>query len=204
MTEAPTLEQIIDVLDDSRQYIAFLVGDDQYSGSFRIDRSPGSEIKHHHFLFEAYHTAEIYPLADDGDEEQQRAALGSTLHRVEHAIKEHYYRRLGDRGMKNGTFLVIRVSDDGEYLRGLLDGETLSRDLKTLISGSRTLTIIEKGSRADHLFGQTLSGSGRVRLHPGECHLSEMTDEEREQYLLGDSEADDDELVDNLVEHHPD
>ena len=75
MTDTPTLEQIIDVLDNDREYAVFLTGDGPYEGSYRIDRSLGSDVKHNHQLFEAYHAAEIYPTESNASEDQHKAAL---------------------------------------------------------------------------------------------------------------------------------
>ncbi|MBD3292980.1 MAG: hypothetical protein GF393_08660 [Armatimonadia bacterium] len=205
MDTAHTHEQIISVLDDEREYMLFMTGEDQLTGSFRIDHSLGSEIKHNHYLFDAYHTAEIYPIGPSDDPEQRKAAIGAILHRIEHAIKEHYYRTAGDKGIKCRSFLLTRISDEGEYLRGEVDGEAVSRDLKTLIGASRTLTLIEKDSRADRSFRSALGSQGRVRLHPGEIHMSEMSPEEQERYLIGEAETEGnfEDSEDNYVEHHP-
>ncbi len=50
MTDTPTLEQIIDVLDNEREYAVFLTGDGPYEGSYRVDRRLGSDVKHNHQL----------------------------------------------------------------------------------------------------------------------------------------------------------
>jgi hypothetical protein len=204
MTETPTLEQIIDVLDNDKEYAVFLIGEGSYEGSFRVDRTIGSHLRHDHYLFDVFQSAEIYPTRAEADEEQHTAAEEAILHRIEHAVKESYYRQDPESGMKNKSFRVARVSDDGHYLRGEVGGENLSRDLKQLIRTSRTLTVMEVGSPADRLFSETLQSSGRVRLHNGEVHLSEMSDEEKVRYKLGDEyKSDPLDSVDNVVEHHP-
>lgn len=203
--ETPTLEQIIDVLDNAALYTLFFTGEGQYEGSFRVDRATGSEVKHSHYLFETYHQAEIYPNDMSGDSEQQKAGETVIVHRIEHALKESYHRVAGERGMKDRKFVVTRVTDDGRYLGGELDGEVLSRDLKELLRTSRTLTVIERGSSAERLYRETLGGSGRVKLHPGDVHLSEMSAEEKERYDLQEIEDEDPagDVTENVLEHHP-
>ncbi len=200
-----TFQDLLDCLDDQTFYTLFLTGHGAYEGSFRIDRRRGSDVKHGHLLFDAYRSAEIYPEPPEGEAELRRAAEAAIPHRIEHAIKERYHQLHGPQGLKARSFEVMRVTGDGRYLHQDMGGEDLSRELKKLIRQSRTLTIMEKGSRAEHLLRATLASTGNVRLHEEELTFSDLSPEEKELYAIEDSQEDDDLAAeeDNAIAHHP-
>ncbi len=205
MAEHATFQDLLDCLDDQTFYTLFLTGHGAYEGSFRVDRRRGSDVKHGHLLFDAYRSAEIYPEPPEAETEQRRAAEAAIPHRIEHAIKERYHQLYGPEGLKARSFEVMRVTGDGRYLHEVMGGEDLSRELKTLIRQSRTLTVMEKGSRAEHLLRATLASTGNVRLHEEELTFTDLSPEEKELYAIEDSEEDDDLAADedNAIAHHP-
>jgi hypothetical protein len=207
MADQRTFQELLGCLDDHSAYTIFLTGQRAYEGSFRIDRCLGSEVKHSHHLFESYRDAEIYPEPPEGDSAQKRAAEATISHKIEHAIKERYRLIVGEAGLKARSFEVMRVTSDGRYVHEDIEGERLSDELKRLIHASRTLTLVEKGSRADHLLHATLASTGNVRLHPEELHFSDLSPEEKELYEIEASDAEDEEdlttLEENVAGHHP-
>jgi hypothetical protein len=200
-----TFQDLLGCLDDQAFYTLFLMGHGAYEGSFRIDRRRGSDVKHGHLLFDAYRSAEIYPEPPEGETEQRRASEAAIPHRIEHAIKERYHRLHGAEGLKARSFEVMRVTGDGRYVHEDMGGEDLSRGLKELIRHSRTLTIMEKGSRAEHLLRATLASTGNVRLHEEELTFTDLSPEEKELYEIEDPGEDDDLAAEeeNGIVHHP-
>ncbi len=205
MPRHTTFQGLLDCLDDRTFYTLFLTGHGAYEGSFRVDRRRGSDVKHGHLLFDAYRSAEIYPEPPEADTEQRRAAEAAIPHRIEHAIKERYHQLHGPDGLRGRFFEVMRVTGDGRDVHEEMSGEDLSRELKMLIRQSRTLTIMEKGSRAEHLLRATLAGTGNVRLHEEELTFSDLSPEEKELYAIEEAGDDEDvvDAADNGVAHHP-
>jgi hypothetical protein len=185
-----TFQEQLAFLDDRAAYTLFLTGTGAYEGSYRIDHCSGSEIKHNHHLFGSYRRAEIYPEPPEAEVEQRRAAEAAIPHRIEHAIKERYHELYGDAGLRGHGFEVMRVTLDGRYRHQEIDGAALSQGLKELVRSSRTLTIVEKGSRAEHLLQATLASSGEVRIHPEELSFSDLTPDEKVMYAIGEPEDD--------------
>jgi len=192
MAQHKTFQDLLACLDDKAVYTLFLTGHGAYEGSYRIDRCHGSDVKHGHHLFDSYRTAEIYPEPPEAETEQKRASDATILHRIEHAIKERYQQLYGEQGLRARSFQVMRVTVDGRYVHEDMDGDRLSHELKRLIRQSRTLTIVEKESRAEHLLRATLASTGNVRLHPEELHFSDLSPEEKELYEIEDSDEEED------------
>lgn len=207
MSSQRTFQDLLGRLDDHSAYTLFLTGHGAYEGSYRVDRCRGSDVKHSHHLFESYRSAEIYPEPPETEAAQRRAAEAAIPHRIEHSIKEQYHRMHGDQGLRARSFEVMRVTTDGRYLHEDLGGEQLSAELKRLIRDSRTLTVVEKGSRAEHLLRATLASTGNVRLHPEELHFSDLSPAEKEFYEIEGCDEDEDEDVavveENVAGHHP-
>ena len=184
-----TVEEAVRLLDDGTEYVLLLKGSRDYAGSVRIDRRNGSEIKHNHFIFDSFPDAEIYPAGGD-------AVVSLPI--VEHLIRDLIAKW-------SNRFFLLRTTSEGAHKEGYVDSETLTRDLETLIRTSTTITIIEAGSQAEHTMKATLSGSGRIRVHRGELHISDLSPEEKAQYRVGDdNKTDPFSSPENVVEHHPD
>ncbi len=207
MADQQTFQELLGCLDDQAGYTIFLTGQGAYEGSYRIDRCRGSDVKHSHQLFESYRNAEIYPEPPENEAAQKRAAEATIPHRIEHAIKARYRRALGEAGLKARSFEVMRVTADGRYLHEAFAGQRLSDELKSLIRDSRTLTLVEQGSRAEHLLRATLASTGNVRLHPEELHFSDLSPQEKELYEIEASDEDEEEdpaiVEENVAGHHP-
>jgi hypothetical protein len=203
-----SLEAAISSLDDHQEYTLFLIGTGRHCGSFRIDRTTGSQIKHLHLIFEFYNRAEIYHNEYDPPTEMHALVEKTVVHKIEHAIKESYYELPGgaDAGMKKGfRFDILRIDIQGRYSRQEYSGEQLSQELKELIAGSKTLTIIERGSPSDILLQKTLESPGKLKIHRGDKYFSELSPEERARYRIGDDyKTDPFSSPENVLEHHPD
>jgi hypothetical protein len=183
-----TYQEQLAFLDDHGAYTLFLTGTGAYEGSYRIDRCTGSDIKHNHHLLGSFRKAEIYPEPPLTEVEQSRAAEAAIPHRIEHSIKERYHEIYGDAGLKGLVFEVMRVTVDGRYQQREVDGAVLSHGLKDLVRTSRTLTIVQKGSRAEHLLLATLASTGEIRIHPDELSFSDLTPGEKAMYAIEEPE----------------
>jgi hypothetical protein len=203
-----SLEAAVSSLDDQQEYTLFLVGTGRHGGSFRIDRTTGSQIKHLHLIFEYYNRAEIYHNEYEPRTEMHSLVEKTVVHKIEHAIKESYYGLpgCGEAGMKQGfRFDVLRIDCQGRYSKEEYSGERLSKELKELIGESKTLTIIERGSRSDLLLQKTLESPGKLKIHRGDKYFSELSPEERARYRIGDDyKTDPFSSPENVLEHHPD
>jgi len=203
-----SLEAVIGSLDDHQLYILFLVGTGRHGGSFRIDRTTGSQIKHLHLIFDYYNRAEIYHNEYEPQTEMHSLVEKTVVHKIEHAIKECYYELPGssEKGMKQGfNFDVLRIDGRGRYSKEEYSGQRLSKELKVLIATSKTLTIIERGSRSDMLLQKTLESPGKLKIHRGDKYFSELSPEERARYRIGDDyKTDPYSSPENVLEHHKD
>ena len=203
-----SLEAAIGSLDDHQEYTLFLIGTGRHGGSFRIDRTTGSQIKHLHLIFEYYTRAEIYHNEYESASEMHSLVEKTVVHKIEHAIKESYYDlpRAETEGMKRGfSFDVLRIDNQGRYSKQEYSGKHLSKELKELISSSRTLTIVERGSRSDMILQKTLDSPGKLKIHRGDKYFSELSPEERARYRIGDDyKTDPFSSQENVLEHHKD
>jgi hypothetical protein len=203
-----SLEAAISSLDDQEEYTFFLIGTGRHGGSFRIDRTSGSQIKHLHLIFEFYNQAEIYHNEYPPDSEMHTLIEKTVIHKIEHAIKESYYELPGcaEEGMKRGfRFEILRIDNRGRYSRQEYSGERLSKELKELIGSSKTLTVIERGSRSDVLLQKTMDSPGKLKIHRGDKYISELSPEERAHYRIGDDyKTDPYSSPENVLEHHKD
>ena len=208
MEATSSLEDIINRLEDRAKYTLFLIGKGRQEGCFRIDNTYGSEIKQHHLIFACYDKAEIYHNIYESQTKLHKAMEEIILHKIEHAIKESYYNReeLKKNGMKGvPEFHIFRITDEGIYLKGEVSGELLSRDLKELMRNSKTITILEKGNRADKLLQEIMQGTGRVRIHRSGIYFSELSSKDKTKYKIGDDyKTDPYESENNVIEHHKD
>lgn len=208
MAVITSLEEIISRLDDNTTYTLFLTGKGDCEGCFRIDKALGSEIKHNHIAFEAFEIAEIYQNEFYAGYKENRINESVIVNKIEHSIKERYYRRrdLKGQGLKSDLhFVVSRITRSGRHLREETSGRQLSQDLKGLMINSRTLTIVEKKSNADKLLQKITKNQGRIELHNGDKLFSELSIEERAKYKIGDDyKIDPFESADNVIEHHKD
>ncbi len=203
-----SLKHIINRLEDNKKYTIFLTGKGQCDGSFRIDNACGSEIKQNHLIIEFYDRAEVYQNEYKSDLELHETSTNTIIHKIEHAIKECYYKREGLKqiGMKGGIdFHIQRVNGNGEYSRMEVSGEILSKELNELIRNSKILTILEKGSNADKMLQKILHSKGKLKVHKGDKYFSDLTPEERARYRIGDDyKIDPFSSPDNVTEHHKD
>lgn len=201
MAVITSLEEIVSKLDDNTTYTLFLTGKGDYEGCFRIDKALGSEIKHNHLTFEAFEIVEIY-------QKENRIDESVIVNKIEHSIKERYYRRreLKGRGLKSDLhFIVSRITRSGRYLKEETSGRQLSQDLKGLMINSRTLTIVEKKSNAHNMLQEITDNQGRIKLHKGNKLFSELSTKERAKYKIGDDyKIDPFESANNVIEHHKD
>jgi len=208
MAVITSLEKIVSKLADKTTYTLFLTGKGDYEGCFRIDKALGSEIKHNHFAFEAFEIVEIYQNEFYAGNKENRIDDSVIVNKIEHSIKERYYRRrkLKGRGLKSDLhFTVSRITGSGRYLREETSGRQLSHDLKDLIINSRTLTIVEKKSNADKLLQEITKNQGRIKIHEGNKLFSELSTEERAKHKIGDDyKIDPFTSADNVIEHHKD
>ncbi|MBA7528168.1 hypothetical protein ES705_20351 [subsurface metagenome] len=208
MAVITSLEEIVSKLDDNTTYTLFLTGKGDYEGCFRIDKALGSEIKHNHLAFEAFEIAEIYQNEFYAGNKENRIDESVIVNKIEHSIKERYYRRreLKGRGLKSDLhFVVSRITGSGRYLREETSGRQLSQDLKGLMINSRTLTIVEKKSNADNLLQEITDNQGRIKIHEGDKLFSELSAEEKAKYKIGDDyKIDPFESANNVIEHHKD
>ena len=208
MAGLTSLEEIVSKLDDNTTYTLFLTGKGNYEGCFRVDKALGSEIKHNHIAFEAFKIVEIYQNEFSAGNKENRINESVIVNKIEHSIKERYYRRreLKGRGLKSDLhFAVSRITKSGRHLREETSGRKLSQDLKGLMINSRTLTIVEKKSNADKLLQEITKNQGRIKLHNGDTLFSELSTEERAKYKIGDDyKIDPFESADNVIEHHKD
>jgi len=208
MAVIKSLEEIVSKLDDNTTYTLFLTGKGDYEGCFRIDKALGSEIKHNHLVFEAFEIAEIYQNEFYASNKANRIDESVIINKIEHSIKERYYRRreLEGRGLKSDLhFFVSRITRSGRYLREETSGRQLSEDLKSLMINSSTLTIVEKRSNADKLLRKITKNQGRIKVHKGDKLFSELNTEERAKYKIGDDyKIDPFESANNVIEHHKD
>ena len=196
----------ISALKDETRYTIFLIGNGPYEGVYRVDNTTGAEIKHNHLIFEVYDQAEIYQNSYSPGSNLYRAAENTILHKIEHAIKEIYYRREGleQLGLKGDiNFHILRTTADGHYLESQLSGKRLSKKMKMLMHDSKTITFLEKDSRAERVLLKTIRSDGKVKIHTEETYFSDLTPEEQAKYQIGDDyKTDPFASQNNVIEHH--
>jgi len=199
-------ENSIAALKDETRYTIFLIGSGPYEGVYRVDNTNGAEIKHNHLIFEIYDQTEIYQNSYAPGSDLYRAAENTILHKIEHAIKEIYYRREGHEqlGLKGDiNFHILRTTSDGRYLESQLSGKKLSKKMKVLMHDSKTITFLEKNSRAERVLLKTIRSKGKVKIHTEETYFSELTPEEQAKYQIGDDyKTDPFASQNNVIEHH--
>ncbi len=202
------LAAAIEGLEDGVEYIVFLKGKHRYAGCFRIDKAEGFELRNYNPVFEFYDDIEIYPNRFEAGTREHAVAENTTVQKIEHIIKESYYQRQGReaKGMKESMdFWLLRTTNDGHHVREEISGARLSKMLVVLMKTSKTLTIVEERSSADRLLQEMMQGTGRLRIHRGDRHFSELSPEEKERYQIEDDYAVDPlEFEENVVEHHKD
>lgn len=198
------LTEIIGALNDYEEYIVFFASRGKYRGSFRVERSSGSEIKKKSFLFDFFDHVEIFPNSFESEPEIHDNAELTTFRRIEYLIEDSYTQLREEECETDLGFIILRTTPKGVFIEQKISGRALVRNLIELMKDSKTLTIVETKSGAEKLLNETLKSSGRIRLHKGERHISELSPEERSQYLLDDDEKSDTaESDENINEHHP-